>query len=225
MAGTVALPHGHRVNVFDDHVKGKGLKAVYDADAGDTVFAELPTAFVVARKQRETTCAGCLGLEPGPSCNDTQGVQNNLGLRKCSKCKFVYYCGVSCQKKDWLNHKQECTNIIRVQPKQPPDLCLLAARFLQCIGRSFKKTVSKTEVNLRDKRFQKFQDFFMNNSSNISEKRKEMLFTFSIVLKQFIDAMTLQTLGVSTNELIGILCWLTCNCFNILSGDMNSIGD
>ncbi|XP_065066385.1 histone-lysine N-methyltransferase SMYD3-like [Rhopilema esculentum] len=225
MAGTVALAHGHRVNVFDDHVKGKGLKADFDADAGETVFAELPTTFVVARKQRETTCAGCLG--PDPSCNDTQGVQSSLGLRKCSRCQFVYYCGVSCQKKDWLNHKQECKNIIRVQPKRPPDLCLLAARFLQYMGRSFKKTVcdaGKTEANSRDQRIQKFQDFFMNNSSNISEKRKEMLFTFSVVLKQFIDATTLQTLGISPNELIGILCWLTCNCFNILNSDMNSIG-
>ncbi len=28
---------------------------------------------------------------------------------KCSKCKTVHYCNVSCQKSDWSNHKKTCS--------------------------------------------------------------------------------------------------------------------
>jgi hypothetical protein len=27
------------------------------------------------------------------------------GVRKCSKCRTVEYCGRDCQKQDWKNHK------------------------------------------------------------------------------------------------------------------------
>ena len=31
-------------------------------------------------------------------------------LFKCSKCKNAFYCGKTCQKNDWKNHKKKCSN-------------------------------------------------------------------------------------------------------------------
>ncbi|KAH7089613.1 hypothetical protein FB567DRAFT_547188 [Paraphoma chrysanthemicola] len=33
------------------------------------------------------------------------------GLKKCTKCKSVAYCGTECQKKAWKHHKKECAQL------------------------------------------------------------------------------------------------------------------
>eukprot|EP01124_Arcella_intermedia_P007721 TRINITY_DN14781_c0_g1_i1.p1 TRINITY_DN14781_c0_g1~~TRINITY_DN14781_c0_g1_i1.p1 ORF type:complete len:801 (-),score=192.38 TRINITY_DN14781_c0_g1_i1:28-2430(-) len=32
-------------------------------------------------------------------------------LKKCARCKIVYYCSVDCQRKDWRTHKENCSKI------------------------------------------------------------------------------------------------------------------
>lgn len=32
-------------------------------------------------------------------------------LKICAKCRFTYYCSRECQKKDWKEHKEDCTLI------------------------------------------------------------------------------------------------------------------
>jgi hypothetical protein len=39
-------------------------------------------------------------------CNVCSKTEN---LKKCSKCKSVYYCGYECQKADWNSHKKTCS--------------------------------------------------------------------------------------------------------------------
>lgn len=46
-----------------------------------------------------------------------QGAPSSDVLRKCSRCKAVYYCNKSCQKKDWTTgpvpHKQCCSDFVK----------------------------------------------------------------------------------------------------------------
>lgn len=199
--------------VFPSPGKGYGLQSTKNVNPGGMILNESPVAFVVTNKQREKRCASCLGPPPAAAEDGSQ-------LRKCSRCKFVYYCGITCQKKDWRLHKQECKRITNVHPKRPPDICLLASRYLSQL------TQEKNDVSKANKleRIHYYRDLVMKNEIPIDDKRKEMLVTFTIVLQSFIDSNSLETLGILSQDLLGFLCWLTCNCFNIMDEEMASVG-
>ena len=203
--------------VFPSPSKGFGLQASKNINPGIPILNESPFAFVVSNKLRDRRCAGCLGPPPPAAAGEAgDGSQ----LRKCSRCRFVYYCGISCQKKDWRVHKHECKRITNVHPKRPPDICLLASRYLTQL------TLERNDVARTSRlgRIYHYRNLIMKNEILIEDKRKEMLVTFTIVLQSFIDSNSLETLGILSQDLLGFLCWLTCNCFNIMDDEMTSVG-
>ncbi|XP_073957794.1 histone-lysine N-methyltransferase SMYD3-like [Choristoneura fumiferana] len=54
---------------------------------------------------------------------------------KCSGCQFVHYCGRSCQKDAWNDHKWECANLKRVAPKVIPDAARMLAKIINRLAR------------------------------------------------------------------------------------------
>jgi hypothetical protein len=46
---------------------------------------------------------------------DLIGCYNRDELKKCSRCKRVYYCSRECQRKDWSVHKTRCFDITQDQ--------------------------------------------------------------------------------------------------------------
>lgn len=57
---------------------------------GDLLLSEQPFAYVLSSKEQGNRCDNCL---------------EKVKLLKCSGCQFVYYCGRSCQKDAWGDHK------------------------------------------------------------------------------------------------------------------------
>ncbi|TFY83087.1 hypothetical protein EWM64_g923 [Hericium alpestre] len=50
-----------------------------------------------------------------PSCGYCRRVTTTVGLKKCSGCKAVYYCGDDCQAEHWKQHKSLCKAYARGQ--------------------------------------------------------------------------------------------------------------
>ena len=63
-----------------------------------------PFTYVIKDEAVQTTCDFCLRTVLKKSNED-----NTTSLKKCSKCKMIYYCDISCQKESWTSiHQQEC---------------------------------------------------------------------------------------------------------------------
>ena len=225
MAGKADTNIKYRIINYPE--KGQGLESKLALHIGSQILDEFPVAYVVSSKQREVKCSYCLG----PSSFSDQESEHQFVqsvLHRCSQCKFIYYCGVRCQKKDWHLHKQECKNITKVEPKKPPDICRLASRLLTVLVK--REELSHNDVEPVILTFEKLKPKIAKamtlNQQFASDKRKEMLITFAIVLQSFVDTRTIQSCNSgSFNNLLGLLYWLTCNCFNILDDDQNSVGN
>ena len=74
---------------------------------GSEVLKCAPFAHVVALDSRETVCDGCMRLA---SEDDVEK------FKKCSGCKAVFYCRITCQKTAWTSyHRDECQSLRKVR--------------------------------------------------------------------------------------------------------------
>ena len=62
---------------------------------GEEVLRCLPYSHIVLQEVQNLVCDFCLRFKPN---------NNDCSYQRCSRCKLVYYCSVSCQKKGWFNH-------------------------------------------------------------------------------------------------------------------------
>ena len=109
----VAVAHGHR-KVVKRLLKKKGiqrtqlsnlvsnpreiLRCMEGLGVGDDEMMRIRRAVErLGRDIQRNICAGC-GKEGG----------EDAPLRKCSRCKTVYYCSRTCQKIHWPEHKSVC---------------------------------------------------------------------------------------------------------------------
>jgi hypothetical protein len=53
-------------------------------------------------------------------CGELNYPSNPHPLKKCAGCQKVFYCSISCQKADWLNHKSAC-QASKKNTSSPPD--------------------------------------------------------------------------------------------------------
>ncbi|EPQ53510.1 SET domain-containing protein [Gloeophyllum trabeum ATCC 11539] len=56
-------------------------------------------------------------------------------LKRCTKCRAVWYCSASCQNADWSLHKRECPSLIRWASSAPSSLPI-PSDAIRCLGRT-----------------------------------------------------------------------------------------
>lgn len=171
--------------------------------AGDLILTEQPFAFVLSSKEQGSRCDSC--FEKGK-------------VLKCSGCQFVYYCGRSCQRDAWGDHKWECANFKRVAPKVLPDGARMLAKIINRLyrgdGHSFRSFYSGTSFRMWKDLMSHYTDL------KADKKRMEHFTSLCVVLYEFLKDISLP----NTVELMGLYGRMVINSFMILDIDMNSIG-
>lgn len=193
------MVHIEKFELFTSPDKGRGIRATHDLSAGEEVFVEKPLVYTLTgHNYRGRRCDFCFA-EPEE-------------LQKCSKCKFVFYCGRNCQLGDWPVHKRECKCLLKVSPKQPPDICRLVSHIC------FKYYWNKGENDVSGR---SDIENLMGNREHITNSRKEAFFTFGAVLFEYLKDCPLK---LKEADIYGLLCRISCNSFTITNSELNSLG-
>ncbi|XP_055677315.1 histone-lysine N-methyltransferase SMYD3 isoform X2 [Lutzomyia longipalpis] len=177
-------------------------KKVETIKQGTCILTEKPFVHVLKAKYRKERCDHCF---------------SSGKVLKCSGCEYVYYCNRTCQTEAWNLHKIECPYLKKITPRIVPDAARILARIilkLQQGGDLEKGYYTKLC-------YRKFRDLMSHyHEIRNDPKRLEHLESLSMVLRDLLG----EKLVPNFTELQGIYGRLVVNGFNILDGEMNSIG-
>ncbi|XP_025938121.1 histone-lysine N-methyltransferase SMYD3 isoform X2 [Apteryx rowi] len=186
---------------FPSPGKGSGLRCLRRLRPGELLFRAEPFAYVVTKEQLGGVCERCL--------------RRNEHLHRCSQCKVAKYCGKSCQKEAWQDHKQECKCLKSIKPNFPPDSVRLAGRIV------FK--LLRQSVCLSEKLYS-FSDL-QSNTEQLSEEMKEGLRHLAQTLQLYLKAEIQDASQLPPAiDFFQIFTKVTCNCFTISNGEMQDVG-
>jgi len=101
---------------------GRGIWAKKGFAAGDIIFITKPHVHVLSSRNLDSLCSSC--SSPGT---------NNL--RRCTRCRVVWYCDSQCQNNDWQTHKKECEALKRWADGAPTPDVAIPAEPIRCLGR------------------------------------------------------------------------------------------
>ncbi|KAM9561979.1 histone-lysine N-methyltransferase SMYD3 isoform 1-T1 [Guaruba guarouba] len=181
--------------------KGSGLRARRRVRPGELLYRAEPFAYVVTKEQLGSVCERCL--------------RRNEHLQRCSQCKVAKYCGKSCQKEAWLDHKQECRCLKSTEPNFPPDSVRLAGRIV------FKLLRQST---CHSERLYSFSDL-QSNIEQLSEEMKDGLRHLAHTLQLYLKAEIQDASHLPPAiDFFQIFTKVTCNCFTISNGEMQDVG-
>ncbi|KAI0764895.1 SET domain-containing protein [Fomes fomentarius] len=83
----------------------------------------LPHVAVISSPNLDQHCSACAGPAPAS------------GLKRCPKCKTIYYCNSECQNRDWVGHKRECSALQRWAAGAPSPDVAVPGEAVRCLGR------------------------------------------------------------------------------------------
>ncbi|KAM6278950.1 histone-lysine N-methyltransferase SMYD3 [Porphyrio hochstetteri] len=186
---------------FPSPGKGNGLRSRRQVRPGELLYRAEPFAYVVTKELLGGVCEHCL--------------RRNEHLHRCSQCKVAKYCGKSCQKEAWLDHKQECRCLKSIKPNFPPDSVRLAGRIVFKLLRQ-SAWLSETLYSFSD---------LQSNIEQLSEEMRDGLRhlaqTLQLYLKTEIQDASCLPPAV---DFFQIFAKVTCNCFSISNGEMQDVG-
>ena len=187
--------------------RGRCSVATRRLPRGTSVLVAEPVACVLRGTARAMHCHWCLReLDPHGT------------LPRCSRCKYAYYCGRSCQQAHWrAEHSGECAALARL-PRFPTESVLLAARVLRFAARD--KASAELVETLRMNPAHAAQE-----SEGSGAFPPEEFVAMAVFLREFVGAEALQALcGGRAVRAVELFSVLQTNAFSISDREMRAIG-
>ncbi|KAI0646366.1 SET domain-containing protein [Trametes meyenii] len=205
-----ALPHS--LEIRESAQRGRGIYTKSVVHAGSVVMAVVPHATVLSSQYLDQYCSACAAPPPVS------------GLKRCPKCKTVYYCNQLCQNRDWTQHKHECSALQKWAAAAPSQEMSVPGDAIRCLGRIL--WTSRKEG--LDSPWAKEIRMMQSNRTAIQPSSFESHAQLAHFVVRYLDVNTpaeLEPYGLgSAGDLVDLISRFTTNTFTITSSALTPIG-
>ncbi|KAK7683554.1 hypothetical protein QCA50_013389 [Cerrena zonata] len=191
---------------------GRGLYAKTQYNVGSVLLSVRPQVSVLSGSHLEHYCSFCASAAPPH------------GLKRCTKCRKVWYCNASCQNADWAMHKLECNALQRWEVDAPSPELALPSDAVRCIGRVLWGIQKFGLESIWTREFNGMQSH--RSSLPPSAFESHTYLAHSVVRYLGISSPTeLAPFGLSSaGDLVDLISRFTTNTFTLTSPSLSPIG-
>ncbi|KAA1473083.1 SET domain-containing protein [Dentipellis sp. KUC8613] len=192
--------------------RGRGVFAKEGIKRGSIVLAMKPHVHVLATRNLDSFCSAC--VSPAPE----------AGLKRCTRCKVVSYCGAACQNSDWTIHKKECGALQRWAAGAPSPDVAIPAEPIRCLGRVLWK---KQKEGLKSV-FSREIDALISHRTTLPESSYEHLthLAHSVIRYLGLNAPgELGAFGMTTAaDIVDLMSRFTTNSITLTTPSLTPVG-
>ncbi|EFJ28787.1 hypothetical protein SELMODRAFT_231366 [Selaginella moellendorffii] len=189
------------LTVINAAEKGRCLVADRDFYAGQTVLEQDPYVAVLDGDSRGNRCDACFKQSPA--------------LRRCSACKFVFYCSPTCQRSQWKIHQEECKVLVRLSTEQKRPTLLLMLRLL--VKRELQATGVLPVTALDNYEIVRA---LPTHFSETGDERLVMYAQMAVLIKTILNARYAEDVKEITKD----ICRISCNGHTICDDELRPVG-
>ncbi|EGO03364.1 hypothetical protein SERLA73DRAFT_174827 [Serpula lacrymans var. lacrymans S7.3] len=200
------------VEIRNSSVSGRGIWAKEKKEAGSILISVKPHISVLSNQSLHTHCSSCCGPAP-PS-----------GLKRCVRCRMVWYCDVNCSSNDWTLHKLECSALKKWSSSAPSPDVAIPSDAVRCLGRILWKRRAEGPESIWAKEI----DSMQSHRGSLQPSAFESHTHLAHFLVRFLDLSSpaeLSEYGLSTaGDLVDIISKFITNTFTLTSSSLSALG-
>ncbi|XP_074279508.1 histone-lysine N-methyltransferase ASHR1 [Silene latifolia] len=197
---TALMEYGLTVSHLPD--KGRCLFTTKDFYPGEVIIRQEPYVSVPNNSSSVSRCDVCFA---------------SSNLKKCSACHAVWYCGSSCQKKDWKLHRVECQALSNIEKGKlkylTPSIRLMAKLYLKRKLQNEKVIPATVTDNYS------LVEALVSHMSEIEEKQLLLYAQMATLVNDI-----LRWPGLNLKEVAENFSKLACNAHSICDSELRPLG-
>ncbi|KAH8833081.1 hypothetical protein DL96DRAFT_1694908 [Flagelloscypha sp. PMI_526] len=185
---------------------GRGLFARKDISAGGIIINTKPHIACLSTQNLPFFCGSCFSQAPV-----------GKELKRCTKCKVLYYCSSTCQGNDWPIHKHECAALRKWSKNAPSQDHAIPNDAIRSLGHEGEDSQWTKEI-----------DRLQSNRTKLPVSQTEMHTHLAHAIVQYLGANSpadLSEYGISSvADLVDVISRFISNTFAIATSSLTPLG-
>ncbi|KAI0360613.1 SET domain-containing protein [Trametes cingulata] len=157
-------------------------------------------------------------------CSSCAAPATEAGLKRCPRCKTVYYCNQACQNRDWAWHKHECSALQKWAASAPSQEVSVPGDAVRCLGR----ILWGSQKEGLDSNWAKEIRMMQSNRSSLQPSSFESHTHLAHSVVRYLGVSSpgeLEPFGLrSAGDLVDLISRFTTNTFTLTSFSLTPIG-